>query len=103
MVSADESCLDQGHGPSLVSHTQWLMDEGTGLFQHNPGQLWPAILTPELPVRLAEAVIGAVAPQLLPLTATVHFASLHRLFFNIVHAEKNKNKKIGDQKHLREH
>ena len=38
-VSGEESCLAQSHGPSLVSHTQRLMDEGIGLFQPNLGQL----------------------------------------------------------------
>lgn len=44
------------------------------------GATLTAILTPELRVRLAEAVNETVAPQLLPLTITVYFASLSQGF-----------------------
>lgn len=73
IVSAEESCLNQA---SLVSHTQWLIDEGTGQFQPNLGQLWPAIPIPSLPKRWAEAATWPVVPQFLPLTTAVHFDSL---------------------------
>lgn len=52
-VLAEESGLALGYDSSLVPHTQWCDDdEGVGLFQPYLGQLWPVILTPELPKRL---------------------------------------------------
>lgn len=101
-VLAEESGLALGYDSSLVPHTQWCDDdEGVGLFQPYLGQLWPVILTPELPKRLLRLSLDLqhFNLSLSPCCLLVIFFT--KLFLiSIVHTKK---KKIGDQKHLQGH
>lgn len=76
LASAEENCLAQARGSSPVSLTQWLIDQGTGLFQPKLGQRGSVTLTSGHPRSLAEAVARPAPPQLLPLTTAVCLASL---------------------------